>query len=126
MRFTVLWLSLLSAFVAALSIAANGENASTVSKMTSAKLDGRTIICNMVQNSHCQEAIKSLQATLVTMLEKKFEELTAALNKTAFHGTVRYFLQIAVFFMTFSLFWGSFPWTGQTFTSCKEIYANHK
>jgi len=88
MRATVLWLSLLSAFVAALSIAANGENASTVSKTTSAKLDGRTIICNMVQNSHYQEAIKSLQATLVATLEKKFEELAAALNKTAFHGTL--------------------------------------
>jgi len=100
MRATVLWLSLLSAFVAALSIAANGENASTVSKTTSAKLDGRTIICNMVQNSHYQEAIKSLQATLVATLEKKFEELAAALNKTAFHG--------------------------QTFNSCKEIYPNHK
>lgn len=88
MRFTVLWLSLLSAFVAALNIAANGENASTVSKMTSAKLDDRTIICNMVQNPYYQEAIKSLQATLVATLEKKFEELTAALNKTTFHGTL--------------------------------------
>lgn len=108
MRFTVLWLSLLSAFVAALSIAANGENASTVSKMTSAKLDGRTIICNMVQNSHCQEAIKSLQAILVTMLEKKFEELTAALNKTAFHGTVRYLLRIPVFFYDIQFILGFF------------------
>ena len=86
MRFTVLWLLLLSILVATVSIAVNGKNTSTVSKKIPAKLDDRTIICNVVQGSPSQEAIKSLEATLVATLEKKFEQLTAALNKTAFHG----------------------------------------
>ena len=102
MRSAVFWLLLLSAFVAAVSIAANGENTSTVSKKIPAKLDDRTIICNVVQSSHSQEAIKSLEATLVATLEKKFEQLTAALNKTAFHGML--LNSNSCFFMTFSLF----------------------
>ena len=87
MRSTVLWLLLLSVLVAILiSIAVSGENTSTVSKRISAKLDDRTVICNVVQDSLSQEAIKSLEATLVATLEKKFDQLTAALNNTAFHG----------------------------------------
>lgn len=82
----MLWPLLLSALVAAVSITANGENTSTASKKILAKLDDRTVICNVVQVSHSQEAIKSLEATLVATLEKKFDQLTAALNKTAFHG----------------------------------------
>jgi len=100
MRSIVLWPLLLSALVAAVSIAANGENTSTASKKIPAKLDDRTVICNVVQDSHSQEAIKSLEATLVATLEKKFDQLTEALNMTAFHG--------------------------QSFTSCKEIYAKHR
>ena len=84
MRFTVLWLLLLSILVAIASIAVSGEN--TVSKKSPAKLDDRTVICNIVQDSSSKEAIKSLEATLVATLEKKFEQLTATLNKTAFYG----------------------------------------
>ena len=82
----MLWLLLLSVLVAIVNIAVNGENTSTVSKRIPTKLDDRTVICNVVQDSHSEEAIKSLEATLVATLEKKFEQLTAALNKTAFHG----------------------------------------
>lgn len=85
MRSIAVCLFQLSALVAVVSIAANGGNTSTVSKKIPAKLDERTIICNVVQDSHSQEAIKSLEATLVATLEKKFEQLTAALNKTV-HG----------------------------------------
>ena len=82
----MLWLLLLSVLVAIVNIAVNGENTSTVSKRVPAKLDDRTVICNVVQDSSSKEAIKSLEATLVATLEKKFDQLTAALNKTAFHG----------------------------------------
>ena len=82
----MLWLLLLSVLVAIVNIAVNGENTSTVSKRIPTKLDDRTVICNVVQDSHSEEAIKSLEATLVATLEKKFDQLTAALNKTAFHG----------------------------------------
>ena len=82
----MLWLLLLSVLVAIVNIAVNGETTSTVSKRVPAKLDDRTVICNIVQDSSSKEAIKSLEATLVATLEKKFDQLTAALNKTAFHG----------------------------------------
>ena len=82
----MLWLLLLSVLVAIASIAVNGGNTSTVSKKIPAEVDDRTVICNVVQGLPSQEAIKSLEATLVATLEKKFEQLTAALNKTAFHG----------------------------------------
>ena len=85
----MLWLLLLSVLVAIVNIAVNGENTSTVSKRVPAKLDDRTVICNVVQDSHSEEAIKSLEATLVATLEKKFEQLTAALNKTAFHDGMK-------------------------------------
>ncbi|KAJ7315650.1 hypothetical protein OS493_038463 [Desmophyllum pertusum] len=88
--------------IAILSIAVDGGNTSSVSNKTPVKLDDRTIICNVVQESHSNEAIKSIQATLVT-LEKKFEQLMAAMNKTT-HGNP----------------------AGQSFASCKEIYENHK
>lgn len=86
MRSTVLWLLLLSVVVAILVSVADGENTSTVAKKIPSKLDDRTVICNVVQDSSSQEAIKSLEATLVATLEKKFDQLTAALNKTAFHS----------------------------------------
>ena len=87
MRSTVLWLLLLSVLVAILiSVAVNGENTSTVAKKIPSKLDDRTVICNVVQDSSSQEAIKSLEATLVAILEKKFDQLTAALNNSAFHS----------------------------------------
>ena len=89
MRSTMLWLLLLSVSVADVSIAVNGESTSTVSKRIPAKLDDRTVICNVVQDSHSGEAIKSLEATLVATLEKKFEQLTAALNQTAFHDGMK-------------------------------------
>lgn len=69
-----------------LSVAVNGENTSTVAKKIPSKLHDRTVICNVVQDSSSKEAIKSLEATLVATLEKKFDQLTAALNKTAFHS----------------------------------------
>ena len=70
--------------IAILSIAVDGGNTSSVSNKTPVKLDDRTIICNVVQESHSNEAIKSIQATLVT-LEEKFEQLMAAMNRTS-HG----------------------------------------
>ena len=60
----MLWLLLLSVLVAIVNIAVNGENTSTVSKRIPTKLDDRTVICNVVQDSHSEEAIKSLEATL--------------------------------------------------------------
>ncbi|KAJ7370650.1 hypothetical protein OS493_030763 [Desmophyllum pertusum] len=94
-------LFLLSSMIAILSIAVDGGNTSSVSNKPPAKLDDRTIICNVVQESHSKEAIKSLEATLVATLEKKFEQLMAAMNRTT-HGN------------------------GRSFASCKEIYENHK
>ena len=85
MRSTMVCLFLLSSMIAILSIAVDGGNTSSVSNKTPVKLDDRTIICNVVQESHSKEAIKSLEATLVATLEKKFEQLMAAMNRTT-HG----------------------------------------
>ena len=82
MRSTVVLLLLLSVLIAIGNTAVNG-NTSSVSNKTRVKLDDRTIICNVVQDSHSNEAIKSLEATLVATLEKKFEQLMAAMNKTS-------------------------------------------
>lgn len=129
MRSTVLWLLLLSISVAILiSVAVNGENTSTVAKKIPSKLDDRTVICNVVQDSSSQEAIKSLEATLVATLEKKFDQLTAALNKTAFHSIKLDSNSCFTFSCHLNSVYSvaSFPRTGQTFTSCKEIYSKHK
>jgi len=70
-------------FLAIVRVAVDGGNTSTVSKIP-AKLDDKTIICNVVQNSPSQEAITSLEASLVATLEKKFEQLMETItNKTS-------------------------------------------
>ncbi|XP_078349799.1 putative skeletal organic matrix protein 5 isoform X2 [Oculina patagonica] len=99
----MVYVLLLSVLIAIGSVAVNGGNTSSVSNKTPVKLDDRTIICNVVQDSHSNEAIKSLEATLVKTLEKKFEQLMAAINKPS-HGNT----------------------SGQSFASCKDIYDNHK
>ncbi|KAJ7370653.1 hypothetical protein OS493_030767 [Desmophyllum pertusum] len=98
MRSVMVCLFMLSFGIAVVTIAVDGGNTSSVSNKTTAKLDDRTIICNVVQ-----EAIKSLEATLLASLEKKFEQLIAAMNRTT-HGNP----------------------SGQLFGSCKDIYENHK
>ena len=74
MRPTVVCFFLLSFAIAIFTITVDGDNTSSVSKKIPAKLDDKTIICN--------EAIKSLEKTLVATLEKKFEQLLATVNKT--------------------------------------------
>ena len=64
------------------SVAVNGGNTSSVSKKPPIQVDYRPVICNVVKDSHSSEAIKSLEATLVATLEKKFEQLMIAMNKT--------------------------------------------
>lgn len=58
--------------VAIVSIAVDGGNASGVSNKTH----------SVKQDSHCHEAIKTLEASLVATLEQKFEQLMTTLNKT--------------------------------------------
>jgi len=83
MRSIVVCLSVLPVFLAIVNMNVDGGNISTASKKIPAKLDDRTIICNVVQDSHSQEAIKSLEATLVTTLEEKFEQLMEKINNSA-------------------------------------------
>lgn len=84
MRPIVVRLVLLTILSAIVSMAVDGGNTSTVSKKIPAKLDDKTIICNVVQDSPSQEAIKSLEANLVATLEKKFEQLMETItNKTS-------------------------------------------
>jgi len=78
-------------------------NISTPSKKVPARLDDRTVICNVVQDSHSQEAIKSLEATLVATLEEKFEQLMEKINNSAHENSA-----------------------GHSFASCQQIYKNHK
>lgn len=69
--------------VAIVSIAVDGGNASGVSNKTPYRRDNRpVVICNTVQDSHCHEAIKTLEAGLVATLEQKFEQIMTTLNKT--------------------------------------------
>ena len=84
MHSSVVCLLLLSVLIAIVSITVEGGDTS-VSKKIPIKLEDRTIICNAVQDSHCSEAIKSLEANLVATMEKKFKQLMAAMNKTS-HG----------------------------------------
>lgn len=61
-----------------------GGNSTDVSNRAPYRRDDRPlVICNTVQDSHCHEAMKSLEASLLAALEKKLEHLTAALNKTS-------------------------------------------
>lgn len=84
MRSIVVCLLVLSIFLAIVSMVVDGGNTSIASKKIPAKLDDKTVICNVVQDSHSQEAIKSLEANLVAALENKFEQLMETINKT--HG----------------------------------------
>lgn len=81
MRSIMVCLCVLPIFLAILTITVDGGNIS--SKKIPAKLDDRTVICNVVQDSHSQEAIKSLEATLVATLEKKFDQLMEKINNSA-------------------------------------------
>ncbi|KAL9953447.1 hypothetical protein ACROYT_G040868 [Oculina patagonica] len=106
MRSTVACLLLLSVLIAIGTITVNGGNTSSSSNKIPAKLDDRTIICNVVQDSHSNEVIKSLEASLnarLEKIEKKFEQLMASMNKPS-HGNS----------------------AGQSFGSCKDIYDNNK
>ena len=73
---------LLSFILSIFTITVRADNASTISKPTPFKLNDKAIVCNVV-NSPPDEAIKSLERTLVETLEKKFEQLIAAVHKTA-------------------------------------------
>ena len=98
MRSSVVCLLLMSVLIAIGSI--NGGNTSSASNKSLNQLEGRTIICNAVQDSHCNEAIKSLEATLLAAMEKKFEQLMATmnLNKTS-HGNSPGKASLALFFV---------------------------
>lgn len=66
------------------TVAVDGGNSTIVSNRTPYRRDDRPlVICNTVLDSHCHEAIKSLEAGLLAALEEKFEQLTAALNKSS-------------------------------------------
>ena len=73
MRSIVLWLLLFNGLVAAADVAVDGD-------------------------SNCNEAIQSLQATLVATLDTKFEQLKAEINENCSQGntTGRSFLVIFV------------------------------
>jgi len=85
-------------------MAVDGGNTSTVSKEIPAKLDDKTIICNVVQDSPSQEAIKSLEANLVATLEEKFEQLMETITNKTSRGKS----------------------AGHSFAFCKQFYKNHK
>lgn len=90
MRSIVVCLSVLPVFLAIVNMTVDAGNISTPSKKVPARLDDRTVICNVVQDSHSQEAIKSLEATLVARLEEKFEQLMEKINNSVhenFAGT---------------------------------------
>lgn len=72
-------LFLFSFAIAILTIAVDGGNTSSgLPNKAGIHTDDRRVICNIVEDSHSNEAIKSLEKTL----EKKFEQLIAAVNKT--------------------------------------------
>ena len=83
MRSIVVCLSVLPVFLAIVNMTVDAGNISTPSKKVPARLDDRTVICNVVRDSHSQEAIKSLEATLVARLEEKFEQLMEKINNSA-------------------------------------------
>ena len=103
MRSTVIRFLLLSVLIAIGSI--NSGNTSSVSNKSPNQLEGRTIICNAVQNSHCNEAIKSLEAPLLAAMEKKFEQLMEAMfsNKTS-HGNSLGKASLVLFFFRYLYF----------------------
>ncbi len=73
---------LLSVLIAILSPTVDGGNTSSVSNKIPPNRDGKSVvITNVVQDSNCNEAIKSLEAAM----EKKFEQLMAAINRSS-HG----------------------------------------
>ena len=79
MRSTMVCLFLFSFAFAILTIVVDGGNASSGSpNKVGIQTEDRRVICNIVEDSHSNEAIKSLEKTL----EKKFELLIAAVNKT--------------------------------------------
>ena len=70
MRSTVISLRLLIVLIAIVSIAVHGARVSSVSNTSTTKPDDRSIVvCNAVQDSHCNEAMKSLEATLLAAME---------------------------------------------------------
>ncbi|KAL9953456.1 hypothetical protein ACROYT_G040878 [Oculina patagonica] len=102
MRSTVVSLLVLSVLIATVSRAVDGWNISSMPGLFPPK-PGNVVICNAVQDSHCNEAIKSLEASLMAAIEKKFELLIAAMNKTSQGSSA-----------------------GPSFASCRDIYLNHK
>ena len=101
MHSSVVCVFLLSVLIAIVSAAVDGANTSVSQKLPT-KLEGRTIICNAVQDSHCKEAIKSLEATLVATMEKKFEQLLAEMNKTS-HENSAGKVSLMLFYLFFCL-----------------------
>ena len=68
MRSTVVCLLLLFVLIA---IGVDGGKTSSASNTVPPKWKDRpVVICNAVQDSHCNEAIKSLEANLVATMEK--------------------------------------------------------
>lgn len=66
------------------TVAVDGVDCTTVSNKTPYRRDNRPlVICNTVQDSHCHDAMKSLEASLLAALERKFEQLTASINNTS-------------------------------------------
>ena len=79
MRLSMVCLFLFSFAFAILTIVVDGGNASSgSSNKVRTQPDDRRVICNVIEDSHSKETIKSLETTL----EKQFEKLIAALNKT--------------------------------------------
>ena len=132
MRYIVVCLLVLSIFLAIVSMAVDG-NTSTVSKNIPTKLDDKTIICNVVQDSPSKEAIKSLEANLVATLEKKFDQLMETITNKTFQGKsegkasfmVFYYWLVNFVFNPF-FFFLLFSCAGRSFSSCKQVYKNHK
>lgn len=106
MRSLVAWLLLLNGFVAVAYVAVDSD-------------------------SNRNEAIQSLEATLVAALEKKFEELKAEIKENCCQGntTGSSFLEFFLCFFFFLLLNAcccTFSLMGQSYSSCKEIFKPHK
>ncbi len=128
---TVVCLMLLSVLIAILSLAVDGGNTSSVSNKIPPNRDGNSVVVtNVVQDSNCNEAIKSLEATM----EKKFEQLMAAINRTSSHGNsagdvfsvLFFYFCFCSFKHHFNVFCCISSCVGQSFASCRDIYVNHK
>lgn len=108
MRSIVVWLLLLSVLVAVVSIDVDGD-------------------------STCNKTVESLDATLLTLvatLETEFEQLKAEIKENCCPGSTNDSSLLVKFFSHYLLLLLNvccciFSWLAQSYSSCKEIYADN-